>query len=238
VARYALPGDVQAEVRKAFMGTVYQREKMVNFLTRAAEAYDRHRYEEALRLAKTVADVTPGVAPVRELAGLAAYRAERWPLARANLRAYFDLTGDAEHLPLVMDAERALRRFRAVEATFEDVIASEPTAEVLAEARIVLASTWADQGRFVEAIALLSAAGATKVLRNPGYRHVRMWYALGDIYDRAGDSAQARELFARVLAADADAYDVRERLGELGTVAVRKNRKRRSVPVSKKKNID
>ena len=75
--RYALPGDVQAEVRKAFEGTTYQREKMVTFLTRAAEAYDRHRYEEALRLAKTVADATPGVAPVRELAGLAAYRAER-----------------------------------------------------------------------------------------------------------------------------------------------------------------
>jgi tetratricopeptide (TPR) repeat protein len=236
--RYALPGDVQAEVRKAFLGTVYQREKMVSFLTRAAEAYDRHRYEEALRLAKTVADATPGVAPVRELAGLAAYRAERWPIARINLRAYFDLTGDAEHLPLVMDSERALRRFRAVEKTFEDVVAAEPTAEVLAEARIVLAGALADQGKFAEAIDLLVKAGASKSLRNPSYRHVRLWYALGDVYDRAGDATTAREMFARVVAADAEAYDARERLGDLGTVNVRKNRKRRTAPVSKKKHVD
>ena len=38
---YALPGDVAAEVRRAFIGTAYMREKMVDTLTRAAEAYDR-----------------------------------------------------------------------------------------------------------------------------------------------------------------------------------------------------
>jgi tetratricopeptide (TPR) repeat protein len=229
---------VQAEVRKAFIGTVYQREKMVNFLTRAAEAYDRHRYEEALRLSKSVADVTPGVAPVRELAGLSAYRAERWSIARANLRAYFELTGDAEHLPLVMDCERATRKFRAVEKTFEDLVAAEPSAEVLAEARIVLASALADEGKFAASIDLLQKAGAAKALRNPSYRHVRLWYSLGDVYDRAGDTAMAREMFARVVAADAEAYDAKRRLDDLGSVVVRKNRKRRTVPVSKKKLVD
>jgi tetratricopeptide (TPR) repeat protein len=233
--RYALPGDVQSEVRKAFIGTAYQREKMVAFLTRAAEAYDRHRYEEALRLAKAVADVTPGVAPVRELTGLAAYRAERWSLARANLRAYFDLTADAAHLPLIMDCERAIRKYRAVEKTFAIVVESEPSAEVLAEARIVLASAWADEGKFADAIDLLQRAGAAKALRNPSYRHIRLWYTLADIYDRAGDTAMARESFARVVAADPEAYDARRRLEDLGTVAVRKNRKRRTTPVSKKK---
>ena len=236
--RYSLPGDVLAEVRKAFEGTSYQREKMVTFLTRAAEAYDRHRYEEALRLAKTVADATPGVAPVRELAGLAAYRAERWPIARTNLRAYFELTSNAEHQPLVMDCERATRRFVAVEKTFGETIASEPTADVLAEARIVMASTLADQERYVEAIDLLQRAGAAKVLRNPAYRHVRLWYALGDICDRAGDIVMARELFARVVSANPEAYDARQRLDDLGTPTVRKNRKRRTVSVSKKKLVD
>ena len=57
---YSLPGDVAADVRKAFIGTAYMREKMVNTLTRAAEAYDRKRYEEALRLGRIVADATPG----------------------------------------------------------------------------------------------------------------------------------------------------------------------------------
>jgi tetratricopeptide (TPR) repeat protein len=236
--RYALPGDVQAEVRKAFEGTAYQREKMVNFLTRAAEAYDRHRYEEALRLAKAVADTTPGVAPVRELAGLAAYRAERWAMARIHLKAYFALTGNAEHHPLVMDCERANHKYRAVEKTYNEVVESEPNADVLAEARIVYAGSLADEGKFVEAIELLNKAGGAKLLRNPSYRHVRLWYALGDVYDRAGETTTAREMFARVVASDPEAYDAAERLGDLGTMAVRKNRKRRTVPVSKKKLVD
>ena len=95
----------------------------MNTLTRAAEAYDRKRYEEALRLGRTVADATPGVAAVRELTGLAAYRAERWAMAKIHLRAYFTISEDPEHLPLVMDADRANHRYRAVEKTFEEVLA-------------------------------------------------------------------------------------------------------------------
>ena len=48
----------------------------------------------------------------------------------------------------------------------------------------------------------------------------------------------AREMFARVVAAEPDAYDARERLGDIGAPVVRKNRKRRTVPVSKKKFVD
>ena len=234
-APYQLPGDVAADVRKAFIGTAYMREKMVTTLTRAAEAYDRHRYEEALRLGRIVADAVPGVAPVRELTGLAAYRAERFPMSKVHLRSHFAITADPEHLPLVMDAERALRRYKSVEKVFGELEASEPTPEVLAEGRIVMAATWADQGRYSEALDLLIRAGAAKHLRNPSYRHVRLWYALADVYDRAGDIATAREHFARVVAADPEAYDAAQRLGELGSGAAPKNRRRRTTPVSKKK---
>jgi tetratricopeptide (TPR) repeat protein len=236
-AKYALPGDVAADVRKAFIGTAYMREKMVNTLTRAAEAYDRKRYEEALRLGRIVADATPGVAAVRELTGLAAYRAERWAMSRIHLRAYFTISGDPEHLPLVMDADRANHKYRAVEKTFAELTASEPSPEVLAEGRIVMAATWADQQKYAEAIDLLTRAGAAKHLRNPSYRHVRLWYALADVYDRAGDTAAARELFARVVLAEPDAYDATQRLSELGSSVPRKNRKRRVTPTSKK-NVD
>ena len=234
-AKYTLPGDVAADVRKAFIGTAYMREKMVITLTKAAEGYDRKRYEEALRLGRIVSDAVPGVAPVRELTGLAAYRAERWNMAKIHLRAHFTITGDPEHLPLVMDCDRANRRFRAVEKTFAEIEENEPSADVIAEARIVMASSLADQQRFVEAIDLLVRAGGTKVLRNPAYRHVRMWYALADIFDRSGDQVSARELFARVVVADAEAYDAQARLHELGAGPVKKNRKRRTTPVSKKK---
>ena len=230
-----MPSDVAAEVRRAFIGTAYAREKAVATLTRAAEAYDRHRYEEALRLGRIVANTTPGVAAVRELTGLAAYRADRWAMAKVHLRAHFAITGDPEHLPLIMDADRANHRYRAVEKTFAELVDHTPTAEVLAEGRIVMAATLADQRRFDEAVKLLTYAGAAKQLRNPSYRHVRLWYALADVYDRAGDTTAARELFARVVRAEPDAYDAAQRLRELGSSAPRKNRRRRVTPTSKKR---
>jgi tetratricopeptide (TPR) repeat protein len=101
-----------------------------------------------------------------------------------------------------------------------------------------LASCLGDQGRFSEGLEVLAKGGATKTLRNPAYRHVRMWYALGDLYDRSGDLGGAREYFTRVVKADIDAYDAKQRLEELGAVTVRKNRKKRVVPVSRKKNVD
>jgi tetratricopeptide (TPR) repeat protein len=236
-APYALPGDVASEVRRAFIGTAHARERAVTELTKAAEAYDRHRYEEALRHARAVADLVPGVGAVRELAGLAAYRAERWAIARTQLRAHFEITGDAEHLPLLMDAERALRHARAVERVYAEVLEAEPSADVLAEARIVLAGAWADERRYPEAIDLLVRAGAAKKLRNPSFRHVRLWYALADVYDRAGDTTNARELFTRIVAVEPEAYDAAARLGEVGH-AVRKNRKRRATPTSTKRRDD
>ncbi|MDE3107894.1 MAG: hypothetical protein KGJ42_07040 [Acidobacteriota bacterium] len=234
-APYALPGDVAAEVRRAFLGSAYQREKIVHTLTKAAEAYDRHRYDEALRLGRTVCDAVPGVGSVRELTGLAAYRADRWAMAKIHLRAHFTISGNPEHLPLVMDCERAVRHFRSVEKIFAELLESEPTAEVLAEGRIVMAEAWADQRNFEPAIDLLTKAGATKILRNPGYRHVRLWYTMGDVLDRAGDLVGAREMFARVVLAEPDAYDAKDRLVELGATPPRKNRKRRTTPVSKKR---
>ncbi len=234
-AAYSLPGDVASDVRKAFLGSAYMREKMVATLAKAAEAYGRKRYEEALRLGRTVADATPGVAAVRELTGLAAYRAERWNMAKVHLLAHFAISSNPEHLPLVMDCDRANYRYRAVAKTFAELEESEPTTDVLAEGRIVMAGSLADQHHFSEAIDLLTRAGATKQLRNPSFRHVRLWYALADIFDRAGDVSSARELFARVVLADPEAYDARSRLDELGTGLVRKNRKRRTTPVSKKK---
>jgi tetratricopeptide (TPR) repeat protein len=231
--RIEIPADVLTDVRRSFGGTAMQRERTVEFLVRAAEAYNRHRFDEALRLMRRVADATPGVAAVRELTGLAAYRAERWSAARVHLRAHFALTADYQHLPLVMDCERALKRPRSVAATYEEIVGAEASADALAEARIVYAASLANIGKYDEAIALLRASGAAKKLRNPAFRHVRLWYTLGDVYDRAGDTASAREWFVRVVEADPEAYDARARLGELGSTRV--TRRPRSVPPGRRK---
>lgn len=213
----ALPADVAAEIRKAAdAATAHHREVLVGKMTDALAAYDRNRFEEALRLAGQVAAEAPSVVAVREVAGLAAYRAQRWPQAVRHLRAYFELTEDSSQVPALMDAHRALGRPRRVAELWTDLRRLSPTAEVLAEARIVAAASLADRGDLRGAIELLVSAGAARSLRNPSDRHLRQWYALADLHERAGDVPRARELFERVARTDPEAYDVADRLASLG----------------------
>ncbi len=201
----------------------------------AVAAYDRGRYQEAARTAKQVANETPMVPAVRELVGLAAYRSGRWREAIRQLEAYQELTDDATHLPILMDCHRAMGHPRRVTELWAELRQQSPGPEVLAEARIVAAGSLADRGNLEGAIEILTSSGAAKALRNPSARHLRQWYALGDLYERAGDVPRARELFLRVAQADPGAYDVADRLEALGPDRRPKNRKRRTVPVSKKK---
>ena len=45
---------------------------------------------------------------------------------------------------------------------------------------------------------------------------MRVWYALADLYERAGDLPKARELFLRIRRHDAGFADAAERLAALG----------------------
>ncbi|HEY3810619.1 MAG TPA: tetratricopeptide repeat protein, partial [Acidimicrobiales bacterium] len=82
-----------------------------------------------------------------------------------------------------------------------------------AEGRIVAAGCRADQGDLAGAIALLERSA--RRVSHPQERHVRQWYALADLYERAGDMPKARQFFGRVAAADPDAFDVRQRFRAL-----------------------
>jgi predicted TPR repeat methyltransferase len=68
-------------------------------------------------------------------------------------------------------------------------------------------------------VSLLVEAGAGRLVRNPAERHLRQWYVLGDLMERTGDLAKARELFGRIAAVDPEAYDVADRLESLGPTA-------------------
>jgi tetratricopeptide (TPR) repeat protein len=140
---------------------------------------------------------------------------------------HYELTGDVTHLPAVMDCERALNRPRSVAKLFETIRGASPSAEVLAEARIVMAATMAERQKYAEAIELLTSSGAGKKIRNPSERHVRQWYVLGDLYERGGDVPMAREFFTRVAMADPGAYDVDDRLEEIGGRASTSRRRQR-----------
>ena len=137
-----------------------------------------------------------------------------------------------------MDCQRALGHPRSVKKLYDRLRGMSPEPDVLAEARIVYAGALADAGNYTEAIAVLVGEGGAKVLRNPSSRHIRQWYTLADLYDRAGDLPAAREWFGRVFQAEPDAYDVRDRLEALGTGRPKKNKKRPTVPVSTKKRYE
>ena len=68
----------------------------------------------------------------------------------------------------------------------------------------------ADQGDLAGAISLLERS--MRRVKHPQARHLRQWYALADLYERAGDLPRARDLFTRVADVDAEAFDVRQRL--------------------------
>lgn len=213
----SLPAEVAADIRKAAdTATAHHREVLVGKMTDAVAAYERNRFEETLRLAKQVAAEAPQVPAVRELAGLAAYRSQRWLEAVRHLGAYEELTEDTDVLPVLMDAQRALGKHRRVATLWTELRHRSPSADVLAEARIVAAGSLADRGDLQGAVDLLVGAGAARSLRNPADRHLRQWYALADLYERAGDLPRARELFLRVARTDPEAYDLRDRLASLG----------------------
>jgi len=85
--------------------------------------------------------------------------------------------------------------------------------EVVVEGRLVMAGALADAGRLSEAIELLKPEGRAR--KHPDLAHLREWYVLADLYERAGDLSRARELFRRWPVAAPDLLDAPQRLAEL-----------------------
>ncbi|HXA75341.1 MAG TPA: tetratricopeptide repeat protein [Acidimicrobiales bacterium] len=215
--RTTLPPEVATEIRNAAdVATSAHKERLVEQAEAAFTAYERGRSQDALRHIKQVVAETPSVAAVQELTGLAAYRSGRWREAARHLQTFGDMTDSTTHLPELMDCQRALRKPKKVAELWTELRQSSPDPDVLAEGRIVAAASLAETGDLNGAISMLATAGASKNLRNPAERHLRQWYVLGDLYERAGDIPRAREYFERVRRSVPDAYDVAERLRSLG----------------------
>lgn len=188
--------------------------RTVERVGRTQEALDRDRLDEARRTINPIAKNLPGVAGVQELAGLVAYRLGRWRDAVRSIEAAQALRTNVDSLPVLADSYRALRRWDAVERVWREIKELSPSHEVMAEGRIVAAGALADQGDITGAIAVMAAASA-KVRRVEDY-HLRQWYVLGDLHDRAGNPIDAAHWFERIVAVDDDYFDVPARLGALG----------------------
>jgi tetratricopeptide (TPR) repeat protein len=219
----SLPSEVVDEITGA-VGRA-RAGKVADRLGAAARAYERDRYPEALRITRELVEQVPESAAARELHGLVCYRLNRWREAVKHLEAARRLSGgDPSQIPIIMDCHRAQGHHRRVEVLWDELRAASPSADVLVEGRLVLAEDLAEAGKLDEAILVLATAGAARNLRNPGDRHLRQWYVLADLYERAGNVPLARELFGRVAAADPELADVTERLLALGAPRRRQRR--------------
>jgi tetratricopeptide (TPR) repeat protein len=203
--------DATAELR-ALAGS--RAASAVAQLDAATGAFAAGRDREAVRALRPLAEQYPSAASVRELLGLALYRSGSYAAAEKELAAFHELTGSVDQHPPLMDCARAQRRYRRVEELWEDLRAASPSAALVTEGRIVAAGALADRGRLGEAIALLERRAGD--VRRVQEHHLRLWYALADLRERAGDLPAARALFARIRKHDPRFADVAERLAALG----------------------
>ncbi len=188
--------------------------RLAERLAQASEALDRERFQEARRIASTIAKEAPDVAAAHEVAGLASYRLGLYKPAVRSLEMAFDLRSDPAILPVIADCYRALGRWSSVERVWREIRELSPSHEVLAEGRIVAAGALADQGDLRGAIEVMQPA--TKRAKTVRDHHLRQYYVLADLYDRVGDPIAARRWFTTVAELDPEFADVEHRLRTLG----------------------
>ena len=161
---------------------------------------------------RPLARAVPTAPAVRELLGLTLYRLGQWRTALKELEEYRTMTGSYDQMPVMMDCHRALHFHPGVDELWEDLRQTSPSGELVAEGRIVMAGSLADRGKLPAAIRLLSRDSN---VRKPHLHHLREWYALADLYERAGDVTRARDLFSRIDAFDPGVFDTHDRLRAL-----------------------
>lgn len=187
--------------------------KLQRRLAEAAVAFEAERFADAERLLTSIDRLSPGVPEVHELLGLTHYRMGRWIKAIRELERFNQLTGSVEQHPVWADCCRALKRWTRAEELWRELGQASPGPELIEEGRIVQAGALADRGRLDDAIRFMERAPAVK--GRPGVHHLRRWYMMGDLYERAGDHSRARRLFSDIARAAPDFGDAAERAASL-----------------------
>ncbi len=203
-----LPDEVQKELSRLLSG--YQLRVSSSALLDALNAYDRERYSEAIRLLEVVVKHAPQSASSLELLGLSYYRIGNWLKALNALEKFHDLTGSSDQDPVISDCYRALKRWFEVDATWKRLKVASPSREVVAEGRIVYASSLAERQRLNEGVSLLESA--IKGDKHADLVVVRQLYALGRLYEDSGNVSKAKLIYKDIVAFDKSLYDAAERV--------------------------
>lgn len=178
-------------------------------LNQAAEHLDAGRAGAARPLAQALYKRAPEVVEVAEVWGLTLYGLGRWREAVDVLEDVREATGLADNNPVLADAHRALGNWADVDALWEELREASPASEIMTEGRIVAAGALADRGELNAAVRLLSKGW--KRPKRPFDHHLRRAYALADLYERAGEGPQAKELFGWIAHHDAEYVDASAR---------------------------
>jgi tetratricopeptide (TPR) repeat protein len=173
--------------------------------------------EQGYEYAQIARRLAARVGVVREATGIAAYQTGRWAETLAELRAARRMTGRDDYLPLMADSERALGRPDRALALVREADTSTLDRAMQIELRIVESGIRRDQGLADAAVIALQVPELTGARLRPW--SVRLFYAYADALLAAGRTEEARDAFARAVAADPDGEtDAADRLDELDGV--------------------
>jgi tetratricopeptide (TPR) repeat protein len=209
----ALPRDVVDELNRVARSGKEQ--QAAARLERAVQLLERGDSHGAVAEAQKAKELAPRSVSVREVLGMALYQQGRWREALSELQTYRRISGRADQNHLIADAERGLGRpERAVPLAEEALAGRGVPIEAKAESVIVAASALADMGRFDQALGLLRRVRTRDDVARPEV--IRVWYVIADILEKAGRPKEAAEQFRKILRHDPSAYDVAERIAQLG----------------------
>ncbi len=192
-------------------------DRAVRAFEEAVSLVERGRDAAAVTAALEAKSYAPRSGAVREVLGIALYRAGRFREALRELQAYRRITGRLDQNHLIGDAYRAIGApDKAVEPARDAVHARIPE-EARVEAAVVGASALGDLGRYSEALGLLRSFPSRERLAQSF--ELRLWYVTGDILARTGRTREAAEEFRRIVKHDPGAFDAAERLAGLASPA-------------------
>jgi tetratricopeptide (TPR) repeat protein len=199
--------EIRASTPKA------KQEPAIAAFEHARDLLQRGRDGAAAQAAADAKSLAPRSGSVRELLGVALYRAGQYRDALRELQAYRRMTGRLDQNHLIADSYRGLGMPEKAVPVAVEAVRSRMREEPRAEAAVVGASALADLGRYDEAIGLLRGFPTRRDEAQPW--DLRIWYVAGDVLTRAGRKKEAVEEFQRVIRYDPGAFDAAERLAAL-----------------------
>ena len=186
-------------------------DSVARYLVAAGMATDP---EQGYAFAQAAKRLAARVGVVREAVGIAAYRTSRWAEALSELRAARRMTGREDYVPVMADCERALGRLDRALALIRETDVSRLDRAAQIELRIVESGIRRDQGLTDAAVLALQVPELTSARLRPW--SARLFYAYAEALLAAGREQEARDAFARAVAADTrDETDAADRLDEL-----------------------